>query len=330
MSSHVQHPPLRIAIIAFDGISAFHLSVPLMVFGENWEAMGIPRCDVYVCAVIPGQLNTSVGLGLTVPHGLDVVHDADIVIVPSWHQLDQPYPPALLAAVKAAHEKGAEIVGLCLGAFVLAEAGLLAGRRATTHWAYAARFAKTYPDVLLDATVLYAQDGTILTSAGTAASLDCCLHFMSSKFGAEAAQRLANRLVVAPHRSGGQAQFIERTLPELGEQDRIGMLVQWLEKHFTGEHTLDSLAQRAMMSKRSFSRHFSAAVGTTPIEWINTRRVTYAQRLLETTDLGIDAIAQTCGFNSTLSLRKHFSAVLRMSPSAYRAQYGDGAKRTIF
>ncbi len=314
--------PLRIAVIAFDGISAFHLSVPLLVFGENWEDIGIPRCEVRVCAAETGMLSSNAGIGLTVPFGLEALSDADMVIVPSWHRLDHAYPLPLLTALQAAHARGAEIVGLCLGAFVLAEAGLLTGLHATTHWAYADLFARQYPDVLLDATVLYARDGSILTSAGTAASLDCCLHVVAQKFGAESAQHLANRLVVAPHRTGGQAQFIEQKLPDVGEQDRIGALIVWLEKHVADTHSLASLAQRAMMSKRSFSRHFMQVVGTTPIEWINTRRVTLAQRLLESTPSGIDAIAQACGFNSTLSLRKHFKSVLRMSPSAYRAQFG--------
>lgn len=313
--------PLRIAIVVFDGISAFHLSVPLLVFGENRAELGIPACDVRICAYEQGVLHSNAGLGLVVPHGLEALDDAEIVIVPSWHAEAAAYPEALLEAVRAAYARGATVVGLCLGAYVLAEAGILSGKRATTHWAAAAHFAASYPDVDLDATVLYAQSGRVITSAGTAAGLDCCLYLMQQYFGAEVTQRVANRLVVAPHRSGGQAQFIERSLPQTGDQDRVGVLMQWLETHFTETHTLASLAARANMSTRSLSRHFMAAVGATPIEWITLRRLTYARRLLETSEQGIETIAQACGFQSGLSLRKHFQRVLHITPTAYRAQF---------
>ena len=203
----------RVAVVAFDGISPFHLSVPCIVFGEDRTAVGDPRFDLTVCAVQPGTLQTNAGFAITVAHGLGVLRHADVVVVPSWCDDLRPAPPALLRALQAAHRRGAVIVGLCLGAFVLAEAGLLDGRPATTHWKLAPEFARRYPRVALQAEVLYVEDGLILTSAGTAAGIDCCLHLLRVRCGAEAANRAARRMVVAPHRTGGQDHGVPHRHP---------------------------------------------------------------------------------------------------------------------
>lgn len=314
-------PPLRIAVIAFDGISPFHLSVPLLVFDEQHQDFELPRFQVRVCAFESLPLRTSAGFEITVHHDLSELHEADVIVMPSWRDSLERPPQVLLDALYNAHQRGARLVGLCLGAFVLAETGLLNGHKATTHWHWARAFSEKYPEVELDADVLYAQAGTLLTSAGTAAGLDCCLYLLQQLCGAQSAHKLARRLVIAPHRSGGQAQFIDHPLPQAGERNPMGQLLQWLGENFTRNHSLDSLAERATMSRRSFTRHFRQLTGTTLGQWLLGRRLNHAQRLLETSQQSIDAIAVESGFVSTLSMRQHFNAVLHLSPSAYRAQY---------
>lgn len=312
---------IRVAVIAFNGISPFHLSVPTLVFDEQHQGADMPRFQLRVCGFESGPLHTSAGFDIQVHHGLEQLLDADVVIMPSWRDTLERPPQPLLDALCAAHRRGARLVGLCLGAFVLAETGLLDGCQATTHWNWAQAFAAKYPKVLLDAEVLYAESGTLLTSAGTAAGLDCCLYLMQQLCGAHSTHKIARRLVIAPHRSGGQAQFIERPIPASGEQDRMGQLVQWLGQHFTQPHSLDALAQRVAMSRRSFTRHFRQLTGTTVGQWLLGQRLSHAQRLLESSRQSIDAIALASGFGSALSLRQHFNAALQLSPSAYRAQF---------
>ena len=311
----------RVAVIAFDGISPFHLSVPCLVFGEDRLHDGSPRFDTRVCAVAPGSLGTGAGFRIDVPDGLDAVGAADIVVVPSWHDDLRPAPPDLLDTLRAAHRRGATVVGLCLGAFVLAEAGLLDGRPATTHWHLAPAFAERYPKVRLDADVLYVDDGQVLTSAGTAAGLDCCLHLMRRLCGAEVANRAARRMVVAPHRQGNQAQFIAQPVRTVVQGDRISELLDWVGHHLDETHSLDSLAERARMSRRTFTRHFREATGTTVGRWLQGQRLAFAQRLLETTQRPIDLIAVEAGFGTALSMRQHFAAALATSPSAYRREF---------
>jgi transcriptional regulator GlxA family with amidase domain len=316
------HPtPLRVAVAAFDGISPFHLSVPCLVFGEDRREDGIPQAEVLVCAEVPGRLATSAGFSIEAPHGLERFADADIVIVPSWPDPLEPAPPALLDALRAAHARGATVAGLCLGAFVLAQAGLLDGRRATTHWRSAHVFAAAFPKVEPDPNVLYVEDGNVMTSAGTAASLDCCLHLLRARIGAELANRVARQLVVSPHRQGGQAQFIEQPLPKAVRGDRLGEALEWALRHLDDAPGIDRLAERAAMSRRTFTRRFRERTGTSVNAWLNVQRVAFAQRLLETTDLPVEQVAGQAGFGSALSLRQHFADSLRTSPSAYRREF---------
>jgi transcriptional regulator GlxA family with amidase domain len=310
-----------VAVVAFDGISPFHLSVPCMVFGPDMAGAGVPRFELRVCAVERTPLRTTAGFGIAAPRGLSALAGAGIVIVPSWRDpLERP-PEALLRALRAAHRRGARIVGLCLGAFVLAEAGLLDGRPATTHWALANTFAERYPQVELRPDVLYVDDGDVLTSAGTAAGIDCCLHLLRTLHGADAAARVARRMVVAPHRQGGQAQYIEQPVPQSRAGDRLSGVLEWALKHLDQAHSLDALAQRAAMSRRSFTRRFREATGTTVGQWLLNQRLARAQRLLETTDRAIDAVAGDAGFGSAVSLRQHFAAAFNTSPSGYRRQF---------
>ncbi len=312
---------LAIAVVAFDGISPFHLSVPSLVFGENRLDLGIPDFKVSVCAAEEGPLRTSAGFEIFTSNRLDALRGADIVIMPSWHGDGTPAPPALLEVLRSAHRGGARIVGLCLGAFVLAEAGLLDGKTATTHWNWAKALAERFPQVRVDRDVLYVDEGDVLTSAGVAAGLDCCLHLLRQLCGAEAASRVARRLVIAPHRQGGQAQFIEQPLPASHADDRLGKVLSWAAHHLDQPHSIDSLAQRASMSRRSFTRHFRQATGTTVLQWLLNQRLAQAQRMLETGSRPIEFIAQEAGFGSALSLRQHFRAAFNTSPSQYRKQF---------
>lgn len=315
-----------IAVVAFDGISPFHLSVPCMVFGEDRTETGAPRFRMRVCAPEPGPLQTNAGFELVVPHGLEAMRRAQIVVVPSWRDDGRPAPPALIRALQAAHRRGATVVGLCLGAFVLAEAGLLDGRPATMHWNLAATFARQYPKVSLQPEVLYVDDGDVLTSAGTAAGIDCCLHLLRVRYGAETANRAARRMVVAPHRQGGQAQYIQQPMPATAERDRLAPLLEWLGKHLDVPHELDALARRALMSRRTFTRRFRESTGTTVGQWIQNQRLALAQRLLETTDHPVERVATGAGFGSAVSLRKHFTSAFKVSPTVYRRQFSRTAE----
>jgi len=310
-----------VAVISFAGISPFHLSVPCIVFGEDRTDGGLPRFDTQVCGWETGALDTRAGFRIEVRQTLDALAGADVVVVPSWHGDLRPAPPMLLDALRGAHARGAIMVGLCLGAFVLAEAGLLDGRPATTHWLFAPQFAERYPMVRLNADVLYVDDGDVLTSAGTAAALDCCLHLMRRLCGAEVARRAARRMVVAPHRQGNQAQFIAQPVRAVVQGDRLSELLDWLGSHLDESHTLDALAQRARMSRRTFTRRFREVTGTTVGRWLANQRLALAQQLLETTRRPIDHIAVEAGFGTALSMRQHFAAALDTSPSAYRREF---------
>lgn len=310
-----------IAVVAFDGITPFHLSVPCLVFGSYGGGMEAPLFDLQVCASEKPPLRTSAGFDIAPHFDLHAVDGADVVIVPSWHGDGRQAPPALLAALRRACERGARVVGLCLGAIPLAQAGLLDGRTATTHWEYAPVLAKRYPKVKVDQDVLYVEDGQVLTSAGVAAGLDCCLHLLRQMCGAQTANRVARHLVIAPHRQGGQAQFIDRPLPVSPSDGRFAQVLDWVANHLSEEHSLDALAERAVMSRRNFTRHFRQATGTSFKQWLLNQRITHAQRMLEGSGASIEVVAQQAGFGSALSLRQHFKSVLRTSPSAYRNQF---------
>jgi transcriptional regulator GlxA family with amidase domain len=313
--------PHIVAVIAFDGISPFHLSVPCVVFGENRNDGGVPLFDFRVCAAEPGALSTTAGFSINATHGLEALDDAHTIIVPTWRDPDETPPAALLDALRRAHSRGAQLVGLCLGAFVLAAARILDGRPASTHWAWADDFARRFPRVRLDPDVLYIDDGNVLTSAGTAAGLDCCLHVLRRLCGAQAANYVARRLVVAPHRQGGQAQYIQQPVPPNLRGDRLSGLLDWVAANLDAPHTLDTLAERALMSRRTFTRRFRLATGTTVGAWLLAQRLARAQQLLEGSDQSVEAIAGIAGFGSTASLRQHFQEAFRTSPSAWRREF---------
>ncbi|MCV2360316.1 helix-turn-helix domain-containing protein [Paucibacter sp. TC2R-5] len=310
------HP---IAVLAFDQISPFHLAVPCAVFGESHP--GAPPFELRVCAAEPGNLMTTAGFGLSLNAGLEALKGARTVIVPSWRNPQERPPQALLDALCRAHQAGAQLVGLCLGAYVLAEAGLLDGRRATTHWAYAQDFAARYPQVEVDADVLYIDEGDVLTSAGTAAGIDACLHLLRRQYGAGPANSVARRLVVPPHRQGGQAQFIEQPLPETARDTRLAAVIERVRADLGQAHSLDSLADSVAMSRRSFTRHFRQLTGTTVGAWLLSERLARSQVLLEGGDQSVEQIAELAGFGSAVSLRTHFRATFGVSPTAWRQTF---------
>jgi transcriptional regulator GlxA family with amidase domain len=310
---------IRVAVVAFDRIRPFHLSVPCAVFGET---MGLETpFELRVCAAEPGELHSHAGFGIAPQFGLRALAWADIVVVPSWRDADEPPPAALLAALRRAHARGALVVGLCMGAFALAAAGLLDGRRATTHWRWASRFAERYPRIRVDPDVLYVDEGDVVTSAGTAAGIDCCMHVVRRYQGADVANHIARMLVVPPHRQGSQAQYIEQPVLATTRDTPLAKTLDWAIRHLDTSHTLDTLAARASMSRRSFTRHFRQHTGTTVGQWLLTQRLALAQRLLEATAQPVERIADQTGFGTPLSFRQHFAKAFNTTPSMYRREF---------
>ncbi|WP_145925431.1 helix-turn-helix domain-containing protein [Bordetella sp. H567] len=315
---------MKVAVIAFDGITPFHLAVPCLIFEGNAQDPGVSGFEVVVCAAGQAPLRTTAGFSIDTSCDLSAADSADLVIMPSWHDDCREAPADLLKTLERAHRRGAKVVGLCLGAFPLAEAGLLDGKSATTHWECADILAQRYPKIKVDPDVMYVDEGDVVTSAGVAAGIDCCLHLLRQISGAEVANRRARRLLIAPHRQGGQAQFIERPLPVTESDGRLSRVLAWATQHLDQAHTIESLAERAAMSRRNFTRHFRQTTGTSFKQWILSQRVAHAQHMLESSDASIEMVAQEAGFGSGLSLRQHFRTALRISPSAYRKQFRAG------
>jgi transcriptional regulator GlxA family with amidase domain len=318
----------KVAVVIHDGLSPFEFGVACEVFGYDRSYLGVPWYDTCVVAPEPGPVKTQLGFAIEAPRGLDAVQAAHTVIVPPVGLAALGHPDGvayaderLLGALQAAHARGARIASLCSGAFLLARAGLLDGRRATTHWTSAARLAKEFPTVSVDPKVLYIDEGDVLTSAGSAASLDLCLHIVRKDFGAEIANIVARNLVVQPHRDGGQAQFVDMPLPSCDGTDLLLATLRWAQEHLDENLSVQLLARRAAMSPRTFARRFRAATGTTPHRWLLRQRVHLAQRLLETTDFTVDHVASLCGMGTASNLRLHFDAELGVAPGAYRRTF---------
>jgi transcriptional regulator GlxA family with amidase domain len=300
------------------------------VFGANRSEDEVPRHEVRVVAGEPGPLCSSSGVVLQTPYSLDALADADLVVVPWWRHYDDEQPPAtLLDALRAAHANGARIVSLCTGAFVLAEAGLLDGRRATTHWMFTDKLARQYPAVRVEPKVLYVDDGDVLTSAGTAAAIDLCLHLLRTSDGAEVANKVARRMVVPPHRAGGQAQYVDAPVPVVLDRDPLGEAVRFALANLDKPLTVDDLAGQVAMSRRTFTRQFRARMGASPLQWLLAQRTMLAQRLLETTDLPVETVAYRSGFGSAVALRAQFQRALGTSPREYRMTFSRSAPAAL-
>jgi AraC family transcriptional activator FtrA len=283
--------------------------------------------ELTVCAERPGPLRAAGGASLHTPHGLDSFAAAGTLIVPGVPDVTTGPSPELAAALRSAHARGARIVSICSGAFALAGAGLLDGRRATTHWRYAGLLRERFPAVEVDPDVLYVDHGNVLTGAGSAAGLDLCLHLVRRDFGAAVANAVARRLVIQPHRDGGQAQFIEAPLAAGAGDDRVAASMAWALAHLTEPVSVQALARQASMSPRSYLRHFARATGTSPIRWLIGQRVQASLALLETGTASVEEIAAAVGFETPVTYRHHFSRLLRTSPSAYRRAFRAGAGR---
>jgi transcriptional regulator GlxA family with amidase domain len=312
-----------VAVVAFDGISPFHLGVPSAVFTARFGGMPRRPYDVLVCALTPGTVRTEAGYDLTVRHGLDVLGRADTVVLPSWDVEREP-PAPLLDAVRSAHARGARVVGLCLGAFVVAAAGLVDGREVATHWHAAEALARRYPAVRVRADVLWSDHGDVITSAGVAAALDCCLHVVRSDLGARVATEVARSLVLAPHRDGSQAQFIPAPVSAKAGADPVQAAMAWAQARLGTPVDLDTWAAAVHLSRRTFTRQFRARTGTSPTRWLLHQRLSRARVLLETTDDPVETVARRAGFGSAVAMRQHFADRYRTSPQQHRAMFGAG------
>lgn len=313
----------HIAVLAYEGMSAFELGIVTEVFGVHWPDAPVYRLTI--CAEGSGTVDVIGGATLRTPHGLDELSRADTVIVPSVADVHADASPDLTAALRRAHDDGARLVSICTGAFALASSGLLNGRRATTHWLYADLLRQRFPLVEVDPRPLYVDDG-VLTSAGSAAGLDLCLHLVRQDHGAAVANTLARRLVVAPHRSGGQAQYIETPVNADPDDDRIASSMAWAIGHLTEPITVDLLAGKAGMSTRTYLRHFTRATATSPIKWLIAQRVQASLPLLEHSEHPVERIATVVGFDSVVTFRHHFVRAMRTSPSAYRRTFRAASK----
>ena len=315
----------NVATLALDGVAPFELGVLCESFGVDRSAHGLPTLDFAVCGVAPGPVATSMGFTINVDHGLERVEQADLVAVPAMPR-DCVYPEAALDSLRSAFNRGARVLSVCSGAFVLAAAGLLDGRRCTTHWMFADELAARYPAAKVDSDVLYVDEDPIITSAGTAAGVDACLHIWRKTHGASVAAAIARRMVVPPHRDGGQAQFVEAPIRPADSHTLAGVL-DFVSGHLADDLSVDTLARIANMSPRTFARRFRAETGATPYDWLVAQRVAAAQRLLEDGDDTIDAVAAKCGFGTAAALRHHFARRVGTTPQAYRSAFSPGHRR---
>ncbi|MEO3765948.1 helix-turn-helix domain-containing protein [Streptomyces sp. B5E4] len=306
-----------LALAVTDGMLHYELSVAAEIFGSDLTHVVDPWYDFSLCGSGPVHIGR---FRLEPDHGLDHLAHADTVIVPGWADTDLDPPAELVEAVRAAHAAGARVASLCTGAFVLGAAGLLDGRRATTHWAHTQELARRHPSAAVDPDVLYVDNGDVLTSAGKAAAMDLCLHLVRLDHGSANANKIARRLVVPPHRDGGQAQFIATPLPATGSHP-LGELLPWALERLDQPLTVEHLARQARMSSRHLGRHFKHLTGTTPLQWLHAQRIRHAQELLETTDATVDTIAAATGMGTATTLRRHFHRSVGVPPDTYRRTF---------
>ncbi|MGC0329612.1 transcriptional regulator GlxA family with amidase domain [Streptomyces sp. SAI-170] len=312
----------NVATVLLDGVHPFELGVVCEVFGLDRSDQGLPVYDFAVVSAEGPALTTHVpGLTVSTPYGLDRLEEADLITVPAGSDFAvRDYPPALLDALVRAVERGARVLSVCSGVFVLGAAGLLDGRRCAGHWRHVDELTRRFPRAAVEPDVLYVDDDPVITSAGTAAGIDACLHLVRKEQGPEVANAIARRMVVPPHRDGGQAQFVDRPLPA-APCDTVGEVLAWMERNLHEEVTVEQLAERAHMSPRTFARRFQQETGTTPYRWILRQRVLLAQRLLEATDVTVDVIASRTGFGTAAALRHQFVRAVGVTPQTYRRTF---------
>jgi transcriptional regulator GlxA family with amidase domain len=315
-----------VAAVIDEGALTFDLAIPCEVFGLDRSDIAMPWYEFIVVAAERSPVRTQTGFLLDTPFRLVDLERADTIVVPGWSDPDDLPSPALCRAILKAHERGARIVSLCTGVFVLAEAGLLSGRRATTHWMYADLLRARHPDIEVDPDVLYVVDGQIMTSAGTAAGIDLCLHIVALDHGLDVAVKVARRLVMPPFRAGGQAQYSDNPLATDALGEPLSAVLDWAREHLASGVSIGDLATRAAMSPRTLTRRFQAAAGMSPGEWVQCERLRLAQRLLESTEYPVNVIARRAGYGSVATMRAQFARRLHTSPRAYRETFYGGAR----
>jgi AraC family transcriptional regulator, transcriptional activator FtrA len=312
--------PRRVAVFAYDGLGTFEFGIAVELFGLLRTNLGVKWYDFEVFSLERGPIRAAGGILLQARRGFRAVHRAGTIVIPGWRAADEPPPASLVRSLRKAYAEGARLVSICSGVFVLAATGLLDGKRATTHWRYTERLISRFPKIRVDPDVLYTDDSGILTSAGSAAGIDLCLHIVRCDFGPEIANEIARRLGMPPHREGGQAQYVRDPIRR-ATAGGLAPLMQWAESHLDEALRVEDLAQKAAMSPRTFARRFREQTGTTPHQWLMHQRVVSAQRRLEQTTDSIDQVAEAVGLETAATLRQYFSRVLRTTPSAYRRQF---------
>lgn len=312
----------RVVALAYDRLCTFEFGCVVELFALDRSDLGVPWYRFDVCAVERGPLRAMGGVIVQAPYTLSLLDRADTIVIPGWRDADEQPPEPLLHKLRAAHARGARLCTVCSGVFVLAAAGIMDGKAATTHWRYAEKLARRYPAVRVQANALYVDEGQILTSAGSAAGLDMLLHLVRRDHGARVANQVAQRLVISPHRDGGQAQFVPRPLPA-DDRGRLARLMDWARAHAHLPHTVQSLAEQAAMSPRTLQRQFQQATGLGPVEWLIRERVGLAREMLESRNAGLADVAHRSGFGSMESFRRHFRRIAGTSPSAYQRQFAE-------
>lgn len=310
----------RVVALAYDGLCTFEFGCVVELFALDRPELGVDWYDFAVCSAERGPLRAAGGIEVRVPNSLALLDQADTIVVPGWRNADEIPAPALLRRIRAAYERGARLCTICSGVFVLAAAGVLEGRTVTTHWRYAERLTQRYPGVTVEPNSLYIDSGQVLTSAGSAAGLDMLLHLVRRDYGARIANQVAQRLVIPPHREGGQAQYLPRPMPQ-DQRNRLSKLIDWVRSHPAQAHSLRTLARRASMSPRTLQRQFQDTVGLGPYEWLIRERVALAKDLLQAGRHSLPHVAEAVGFKSQETFRRHFRRVAGTSPATYRRQF---------
>ncbi len=316
-----------VAAVAYDGLCTFEFGCVVELFSLERPELGVPWYRFKICATETGLLRAAGGFTFKVPHSLRLLDQADIIVIPGWRDADEPPPPALIRALQRAHARGAVLCSICSGVFVLAATGLLDGSAATTHWRYVDKLQRRHPAIAVRPNALYVDAGQIITSAGSAAGLDMLLHLVRREHGARIANLVAQRLVISPHREGGQAQFLPRPLPR-NERNPLAPLMDWIRANPRQTHSLASLARRAGMSPRTLQRQFQDATGLSPKQWLVRERVAFAKEALESSNAPLWKVAESAGFGAEESFRRHFRLITGTSPVRYRQRFGHKRERS--
>ena len=315
-----------VVVLAYDRLCTFEFGCAVELFALERPELGVEWYQFAVCAIEPGPIRAAGGITISAPHDPALLAQAGTIVIPGWRDADEAPPPALLQQLRDAHARGARLCSICSGVFILAAAGLLDGQRATTHWRYADKLARRYPAIDVQPDDLYVDGGQVITSAGSAAGLDMLLHLVRRDYGAHVGNLVAQRLVVPPHREGGQAQYLPRPMAH-DEKGRLSRLMDWIRSHPAERHSVASMAARAAMSARTLQRQFQDATGFGPVEWVTRERIAIVKDLLETSELPLAVLAEKAGFGSEESLRHHFRRLTLTTPAAYRRQFSEAREQ---